>query len=90
MAKTIFYGRFVSTPTADRVVIQQGAVLVIDESDSSSNGAGGGRGVIRKKSWEVRSVGEALEAFGVKRQDVDIVTIQDDHGFFFPGFIGQY
>ena len=74
--KTIYCGRFASTPTPSDVVIRFGAVLVVGDD---------GIGVIEDVDWEVKSAAEAQDKFG---QEVEIVTATED-GFFFPGFIGK-
>ncbi len=73
--KTIYFGRFISTPQPDELLIQTGAVLV-DRKD--------GRGVIEKVDWAVNGPNDAISKFGV---EAPVVTAGDD-GFFFPGFIG--
>lgn len=74
--KTIYFGRFISTPKPDQLLIRNGAVLV-----SSTDG----RGVIEKVDWEVKTTQGAAKSFGV---DAPVVTSKDN-GFFFPGFIGK-
>ena len=74
--KTVYCGRFASTPTPSDVVIRFGAVLVAGED---------GAGIIEDVDWEVKSAAEAQDKFG---QEVQIVTGPED-GFFFPGFIGN-
>jgi hypothetical protein len=73
--KTIYFGRFISTPTPTELLIRSGAVLVAGED---------GSGVIEDVDWEVKDLEEAKSKFGV----VDVVTTGND-GFFFPGFIGM-
>jgi hypothetical protein len=74
--KTIYFGRFIDTPSANDLRIRTGAVLV------SSND---GRGVIEKADWTVNGPNDAASKFGV---EAPVVTASDQ-GFFFPGFIGQ-
>lgn len=75
----IFLGRFISTPTPDQLLIQEGAVLV-----SSTDG----RGFIDAVAWNVSSAEAAIAALGAA-SGTTVVTA-DDQGFFFPGFIGQF
>ena len=75
--KTIYFGRFVSTPTPADLLIRSGAVLVTGED---------GAGVIEDADWEVESAEEAKRKF---RAEADVVVTGDEHGFFFPGFIGM-
>jgi len=77
MAKTIYFGRFISTPQPDQLAIRTGAVLV-DRTD--------GRGVVEKADWAVSDPDEARGQFGVD-DSTPVVTAEED-GFFFPGFIG--
>jgi len=74
--KTIYFGRFISTPTPTELLIRSGAVLVAGED---------GSGVIEEVDWEVKDPEEAKRKFGM----VDVVTAGKDDGFFFPGFIGM-
>jgi hypothetical protein len=74
--KTIYFGRFISTPTPTELLIRSGAVLVIGED---------GSGVIEEVDWEVKDQEEAKSKFGV----ADVVTTGNNDGFFFPGFIGM-
>jgi hypothetical protein len=74
--KTIYFGRFISTPTPTEPLIRSGAVLVAGED---------GSGVIEEVDWEVKDPEEAKRKFGM----VDVVTTGNDDGFFFPGFIGM-
>ena len=74
--KTIYFGRFISTPTPTELLIRSGAVLVAGED---------GSGVIEEVDWEVKDPEEAKRKFGM----VDVVTTGNDNGFFFPGFIGM-
>jgi hypothetical protein len=74
----IFLGRFISTPTPDQLLIQDGAVLV-----SSADG----RGVINAVAWNVSSPAAAITALGVANGTT--VVTSNDQGFFFPGFIGS-
>lgn len=74
----IFYGRFISTPTPDKLLIQNGAVLV-NSSD--------GKGYIVATAFNVTNPQAAAANLGV---DASIPLIQaPDNGFFFPGFIGK-
>jgi hypothetical protein len=73
--KTIYFGRFISTPTPTELLIRSGAVLVAGED---------GSGVIEEVDWEAKDLEEAKSKFGM----VDVVTTGNDDGFFFPGFIG--
>ena len=74
--RTIYFGRFISAPTPDDLLIQTGAVLVSSKD---------GRGIIEKTDWTVNGPSDALSKFGV---EVPVVTAPDN-GFFFPGFIGK-
>jgi hypothetical protein len=77
-APQIFLGRFISTPAPDQLLIQQGAVLV---------SSGDGRGFINAVAWNVSDPETAVTALGAA-SGTTIIT-SDDHGFFFPGFIGM-
>lgn len=77
-APQIFFGRFISTPAPDQLLIQQGAVLV---------SSGDGRGFINAVAWNVSDPGAAITALGAA-SGTTIIT-SDDQGFFFPGFIGM-
>lgn len=77
--RTIYYGRFICTPTPDELLIREGAVLVV---------GGSGSGVIEDVDWEVDNAEEARERFA-KGGDGDLV-MGVEHGFFFPGFIGMF
>ncbi len=74
--KTIYFGRFISTPTPTELLIQSGAVLVA---------GGNGAGVIEDVNWSVKTEEEAKEKFG---GEGDVVKAEEE-GFFFPGFIGM-
>lgn len=74
--KTIYFGRFISTPTPTELLIRSGAVLVAGED---------GSGVIEEVDWEVKDPEEAKRKFGI----ADVETTGNDDGFFFPGFIGM-
>lgn len=74
--KTIYFGRFISTPTPSELLIRSGAVLVAGDD---------GKGVIEDVDWEVQSAAEARGKFG---GEAEVVTGLED-GFFFPGFIGM-
>lgn len=76
-ARTVYYGRFISAPTPDELLIQTGAVLVSSRD---------GRGIIEKADWRVTGAEDALAKFGI---EVPVVT-SGEHGFFFPGFIGMF
>jgi hypothetical protein len=75
--ETIYFGRFVSAPTPNELLIRTGAVLV----DSKN-----GKGVITKADWTIDGPDGAVSKFGV---EAPVVTSKDN-GFFFPGFIGRY
>ena len=75
-ARAIYFGRFISTPKPDELLIQTGAVLVSSRD---------GRGRIEKVDWTVNGPNDALSKFGI---EVPVITAQDN-GFFFPGFIGM-
>lgn len=75
-SKRIYFGRFISTPTRDELLIRTGAVLV-DRKD--------GRGVIEKANWTVNGPNDAASKLGV---EAPVVTAREN-GFFFPGFIGK-
>jgi len=75
-ARTIYFGRFISAPKPDGLLIKIGAVLVSSRD---------GRGVIEKVDWTVNGPNDALSKFGI---EVPVITAHDD-GFFFPGFIGK-
>lgn len=77
MPKTIYFGRFISTPTPDDLLIQTGAVLV---------SSGDGHGTIEKVDWTVNGANDALSKFG---EEVAVVTA-NENGFFFPGFIDTH
>ena len=72
---TIYFGRFIETPSADEIRIRVGAVLVNSKD---------GRGTIEKVDWTVNGPNDAASKMGV---EAPVVTAKDD-GFFFPGFIG--
>lgn len=74
--KTVYFGRFISTPTPAELLIKSGAVLVAGED---------GSGFIEDVDWEVQSAEEARRKFGA---EAEVVT-GDEDGFFFPGFIGM-
>jgi hypothetical protein len=74
--KTVYFGRFISTPTPTELLVRSGAVLVAGED---------GSGVIEAVDWEVKNPEEAKSKFGVE----DVVTTRTEDGFFFPGFIGM-
>jgi hypothetical protein len=76
-AKTIYSGRFVSTPTPHDLLIRTGAVLV-DRND--------GKGVIEKVAWDVNSPDGARVKFDAGNE-IEVVVAKDNV-FFFPGFIG--
>ena len=75
--RTIFFGRFISTPKPDELLIRTGAVLV-----SSADG----RGTIEKADWTVNGPNDAASKLGV---EAPVVCASDD-GFFFPGFIDTH
>lgn len=75
-ARTIYFGRFISAPKPEELLIQTGAVLVSSRD---------GRGVIEKVDWTVNGPNDALSKFGI---EAPVVTAHDN-GFFFPGFIGK-
>lgn len=77
--RTIYFGRFIDTPTADEIRIRTGAVLV-SRCD--------GHGLVEKAAWDFDQMLEAHEKLGVQK-DVDIVTCPAE-GFFFPGFIDTH
>lgn len=74
----IFLGRFISTPSPNELLIQEGAVLV-----SSADG----RGVINAVAWNVSNPTAAIAALGAGN-GTPVVT-SNEQGFFFPGFIGS-
>jgi hypothetical protein len=74
--KRIYFGRFISTPRPDELLIRTGAVLV-DRRD--------GRGVIEAANWSVTGPNDAASKLGV---EAPVVAAGED-GFFFPGFIGE-
>lgn len=76
-ARTIYFGRFISTPKPDELLIQTGAVLVSSRD---------GRGFIEKVDWTASGPNDALSKFGI---EVPVITASD-RGFFFPGFIGKW
>lgn len=76
-SEQIFYGRFISTPSIDELLIQTGAVLV-----SNNNGSA----TILNAVWDVQSPEDAQAQFNVG-SEVPVIQAADD-GFFFPGFIG--
>ena len=76
-SKRIYFGRFISTPSPNQLLIRNGAVLVSSRD---------GHGVIEKTDWTVNGPKEAMGKFGT---EVGVVTTSDQ-GFFFPGFIGTY
>ena len=73
--QTIYFGRFIDTPSTDELRIRLGAVLVSSKD---------GRGVIEKADWTVNGPNDAASKLGV---EAPVVTAKDA-GFFFPGFIG--
>ncbi|KAJ4511565.1 hypothetical protein HRR83_004397 [Exophiala dermatitidis] len=73
----IYFGRFISAPQPDKVLIRTGAVLV-NRTD--------GRGVIKKADWTVKSPEEAISKFGI---EAPVITTREN-GFFFPGFIDTH
>ncbi|KAK5328396.1 hypothetical protein LTR93_002181 [Exophiala xenobiotica] len=75
--ETIYFGRFVSAPTPNELLIRTGAVLV----DSKN-----GKGVITKADWTIDGPDGAVSKFGV---EAPVVTSKDN-GFFFPGFIDTH
>ena len=78
ITQQIFYGRFISTPTPDNLLIATGAVLV-----TSSDGTG----YIQATAWDTTDPTDAAARLGV---GADVPVIQaGDNGFFFPGFIGK-
>jgi hypothetical protein len=85
-APQIFFGRFISTPDPDTLLIQTGAVLVTSEN---------GRGYINATTFDLAdglnaSTASVAAALGVG-DDVPVTTIADgDDAFFFPGFIGTF
>lgn len=74
--QTIYFGRFIDTPSAEEIRIRTGAVLVNSKD---------GHGIIEKADWTVNGPNDAASKLGV---EAPIVTAQDN-GFFFPGFIGM-
>src|SRR5689334_4960354 len=68
-APQIFFGRFISTPTPDQLLIQQGAVLV---------SSGDGKGFINAVAWNVSDPGAAITALGAA-SGTTIIT-SDDQG----------
>lgn len=77
--RTLFFGRFISTPGPETLLVQQGAVLV-SSTDS--------KGVIDKVDWTVRSSGEALARWHL---DQDLIVFRStENGFFFPGFVDTH
>ncbi|KAK4946549.1 hypothetical protein LTR10_014401 [Elasticomyces elasticus] len=75
--ETIYFGRFISAPQPDELLIRTGAVLV-NRND--------GKGVIKKADWTVTSSSDAASKFGVEAP----VVVAKDSGFFFPGFIDTH
>ena len=75
--KTIYFGRFISTPTPTDLLIRHGAVLVVGTD---------GVGAIEKTDWDVKNPEEAKAKFG---EGVQVVTAEEN-GFFFPGYIGLF
>ncbi|EXJ59799.1 guanine deaminase [Cladophialophora yegresii CBS 114405] len=75
--KRIYFGRFISTPRPDELLIRTGAVLV-DRRD--------GRGVIEKVNWSVNGPNDAVSKLGV---EAPVITTKET-GFFFPGFIDTH
>lgn len=80
MTKALFYGRFISAPGPEELLIQEGAVLVSGDD---------GHGVIEKVDWDVKDLKGAMEGFGVKDGDVRVYETGGE-GFWFPGFIGEF
>ena len=74
--QAIYFGRFISAPKPDELLIQTGAVLVSSRD---------GKGVIEKADWTVNGPNDALSKFAI---EVPVITVPDN-GFFFPGFIGM-
>lgn len=79
--KTLFTGRFISTPGPNDLLIQEGAVLV-----SSQNG----HGIIEKADWKVTNSTEALSVFGLLADEIHEIVSAPENGFFFPGFIDTH
>jgi guanine deaminase len=77
MPKTIYFGRFISAPTPDSLLILTGAVLVSNND---------GHGTIEKADWTVNGAADALSKFN---EEVPVVTA-NENGFFFPGFIDSH
>ena len=78
--KILFFGRFISTPTPHALSIQRGALLV----SSSRNGT------IEKVKWDaISTVEDALDAFNIRKEAVEIVQCEEE-GFFFPGFVDAH
>lgn len=77
--RTIYFGRFIDTPTADGVRVRVGAVLV-DRND--------GYGLIENEVWGLERMLEVHEKLGVSK-NINIVTCPPD-GFFFPGFVDTH
>lgn len=73
---TIYFGRFIDTPSATELRIRTGAVLVNTRD---------GTGIIQKADWTVNGPNDAASKMGV---EAPIITAGAD-GFFFPGFIGE-
>ncbi|KIX07224.1 guanine deaminase [Rhinocladiella mackenziei CBS 650.93] len=75
--ETIYFGRFISTPKPEELLIRTGAVLVNKKN---------GRGVIERADWTVNGPNDAISKFGV---EAPVVTTKEN-GFFFPGFIDTH
>lgn len=80
MTKVLLYGRFISAPGPEELLIKEGALLVSSDD---------GHGIIEKVNWDVRDVKDAMEGFGVKDGDVKVYETGAE-GFWFPGFIGEF
>jgi hypothetical protein len=74
--QTIYFGRFIDTPTPTDLRVRTGAILV---------NAKDGTGKIQKADWTVTSANDAASKLGVKAP----VMVAGNDGFFFPGFIGE-
>jgi hypothetical protein len=79
-SRTIFCGRFVSSPDpgpTTALEIKEGAVLISYPA-----------GTIEEVDWTVSSPEEARSRFGVGVDEGEVVNCARE-GYFFPGFVGE-
>lgn len=76
IARTLYFGTFINTPTPKDLEIRHGALWV------------SGSGEIEGMDWDVNSPEEWVQKMGWKDEETKIVR-SARMGFFFPGFIGM-